>query len=370
MPSESKIQRFIPDYAIPPGITLLEILEAVGLSQADLAERAGRPKKTINEIVKAKAAITADTALQFERVLGVQASFWIGLEQNYRAALARAEERVRLAASVNWISNFPVKELISRGWIEDKDDKVDLLQEVLRFFGVASPEAWDGVWKEAHEANALRQSATRSRDFGGLAAWLRWGEIRGRERDCAQFNAMRFRQSLQKIRRFTREEINSAYKQTMQECASAGVAVVLVPELPKLGVYGATRWLSPEKALIQLSLHYKRDDQFWFSFFHEAAHILLHRKRGIFVEQAGLTENEEREADAFAANTLIPAEMYASFISKADYSKAAIARFSENAGISQSIVVGRLQHDRVIGFSEKNDLHVSLRWANVATKNR
>jgi len=79
---------YAPDYVSPPGETLQEILEERGMSQAELAERTGRPKKTINEIINAKAAITPETALQFERVLGVSASFWNNRERRYREALA------------------------------------------------------------------------------------------------------------------------------------------------------------------------------------------------------------------------------------------------------------------------------------------
>ncbi len=81
--------QYMPDYVSPPGKTLLETIEAIGMSQADLAERIGRPKKTINEIIKGKAAITQEIALQLERVLGIPASFWNNREHKYREALAR-----------------------------------------------------------------------------------------------------------------------------------------------------------------------------------------------------------------------------------------------------------------------------------------
>src|SRR5207247_11232757 len=87
---------YSPDYAVPPGDTLLEVIESLGITQAELAERTGRPTKTINEIGKGKAAITPETALQLERVLGVAASFWNNRAQTYQTALARAAERQRL----------------------------------------------------------------------------------------------------------------------------------------------------------------------------------------------------------------------------------------------------------------------------------
>ena len=94
--AEIKDSSFEPNYAVPPGETLRETLEFLGMTQAQLADRTGRPKKTINEIISGKAAITAETALQFERVLGVPASFWSNLERNYQETLARLKEEKEL----------------------------------------------------------------------------------------------------------------------------------------------------------------------------------------------------------------------------------------------------------------------------------
>ncbi|WP_194724100.1 helix-turn-helix domain-containing protein [Noviherbaspirillum malthae] len=357
---------FTPNYAIPPGDSLIELLEALGLSQADLAERTGRPKKTINEIAKGKAAITPETALQFERVLGVPSSYWNALEQNYRAALARIDERQRLSQHIDWLSGFPITEMIRRAWIKARNDKVELVEELLSFFGVASPDAWNDVWCRGKEATAFRKSPTHdSNELSLTATWLRRGELEGRKVNCAAFDATKFKTALAQIRPLTaHQDINTAIKTTIETCAAAGVAVVLVQEFPKLGVCGATRWLSSEKALIQLSLHYKRHDQLWFSFFHEAGHILLHGKRDIFVEQKKASNAlEEEEANQFAADLLIPPETYRTFVAGGDYSAVAIADFAKSLGIAPSIVVGRLQHDKVISFSERNEFRVRVDWA-------
>lgn len=357
---------FTPNYAIPPGESLVELLEAVGLSQADLAERTGRPKKTINEIAKGKAAITPETALQLERVLGVPSSYWNALEQNYRAALARLDEKQRLSQHVGWLSNFPIAEMVRREWLKARTDKVELVEELLSYFGVASPEAWNELWCRGKEATAFRKSPTHnSAELGLTATWLRQGELKGRDVKCEAFDATRFKVALAKIRLLTSDkDINGAINSTIEACSAAGVAVVLVPEFPKLGVCGATRWLSSEKALIQLSLHYKRDDQLWFSFFHEAGHILLHGKRDVFVEQKKASINiEEEEANKFAADFLIPTEPYSHFVSGGDYGQSSIADFAASLGIAPSIVVGRLQHDKVIGFNERNEFRVRVDWA-------
>jgi len=72
-----------PDYAVPPGWVLEEHLESRGHSTAELARRCGRPAKLISEIIAGKAPVDPTTALQLERVLGLEASIWLGIEARY-----------------------------------------------------------------------------------------------------------------------------------------------------------------------------------------------------------------------------------------------------------------------------------------------
>jgi HTH-type transcriptional regulator/antitoxin HigA len=359
---------FSPDYGSSPGTTLREVLERLGLSQSDLAERTGRPKKTINEIAQGKATITPETALQFERVLGIHASFWLNLERLYQAALARNDERERLPQYIPWLASFPVKELARRGWITPQDDRVELVREVLDFFGVTTPDAWNDVWSQVQRATALRQAKSRHVDFGAVAAWLRKGEIDGRTMRCESYDEQRFRESLEHLRRFTTHSSQRFCDEIQRRCASAGVAVVFVPELPRLRIFGAARWLSADKALIQLSFYYKREDQVWFSFFHEAAHILLHGRRDVFVDVGVIaTDKEEAEANRFAQDRLIPSQAYAAFIARGQFSASAVVSFAKQSGIAPGILVGRLQHDEKIGYNHLNHLRKPVKWEEQVT---
>ena len=154
-------------------------------------------------------------------------------------------------------------------------------------------------------------------------------------------------------------------------CAAAGVAVVVVPELPYTGISGCARWLSDMKALVGLTLRYKTDDQFWFTFFHELGHILLHSKKFDFVldnAADNLTDQvvdpqmqkAEEEANRFAADTLIPGEPFHRFIKANDFSNEAIHQFAEEQGIGPGIVVGRLQHEGLLSYHQGNALKQRL----------
>jgi len=357
---------YSPNYVSPPGETLAEVLEDRGMSQAELARRTGLAKKTINEIIKGKAPLTAGTALKLERVLGVPASFWNAREQRYREFLARQAERRSLEAQMKWARQFPVKTMMRLGWLPLTDDPVEQFENLLRFFGVASPTQWQAVWGHSPvTAAAFRTAQKYENDPFALAAWLRYGERQAQRMACAPYDKGKFTEALLRIRRLTAEMPPNWQDLTTQWCAEAGVAVVFTPQLPGTHISGATRWISPRCAVLQVSLRYKTDDQLWFSFFHEAAHILKHGKRQLFLEawEHPMGAQEEEEANRVAADLLIPPQAYRRFQPKGDhYSLSEIEAFAREIGIAAGIVVGRLQHDGKLPMNVGNKLKRRLRW--------
>ncbi len=351
-----------PDYVSAPGETLLETLETIGMSQAELAKRMGRPVKTINEIIQQKAAITAETALQLEQVLHIPASFWLKLEQHYRESLARLAEEQRLTSWIEWLKELPIREMMCRGWIPPCTNKSQQVLEVLKFFGVASPDAWQAIWES--KVIAYRKSTALESNFGAVTAWLRQGELEAQEVECAPYNAEAFHDVLISIRTLTVEPVNCFQKELVSLCAKAGVAVVFVQELANTRICGSTQWLTPMKALVQLSLRYKTDDQLWFTFFHEAGHILRHGKRQVFLEiDQKDREEKEDEANRFATNILINHIPWQRFITQGSYrTKAGIKEFAKEVGIAPGIVVGRLQHEKLLPYTHCNDLKRYLAW--------
>ena len=364
--SRTLVNEYIPDYVSPPGDTLLETIEDLGMSQAELARRTGRPIKTINEIIQGKAAITPETALQFERVLDIPAHFWNNREQQYREALARLEEQKQLTGWIPWLREIPLKTLIQRKLVPMCKEKPQQVFEALKFFGVASPDAWRELCQQQRkQVVAFRQSTAVKLDEGAIATWLREGELRARDIHCEPFDAHQFRQVLAEIRSLTADPPADLQDRLIELCAGAGVALVFVEELPRTGICGATQWVSPKKALIQLSLRYKRDDHLWFTLFHESGHVLLHGKRDIFLERARMTDgDQEDEANKFARDQLIPPAEWRRFTGSGLYqTHEDILAFADELGIAPGIVVGRLQHDRLILFSQFNDLKRRVGWA-------
>lgn len=354
-----KFPHFRPDYVIHPGETLAEALEERNMTQSELAQRMSRPKKTINEIINGKASITEETAIQLEKVLGVPAYFWLNLQTLYREAQARLEEHQRLESEVGFLKHFPIRDMINLKWIEKGKDQVDQLFLLLGFFGVSSPQAWEALTATYRASKAYKAKP------GALSAWLRKGEIEAAKVQTPLFHARTFRSILDDLRLMTKDVPSISIPRMIKLCASAGVAVVLVPELPGCPLSGATYWPNAQKAVIQLSLRYKWADQFWFTFFHEAAHVLQMKKNGILFD-GNQDPALEEEADVFASDHLIPPPAYAEFLQRhrgKHISQQNVLMFAQQIGIAAGCAVGRLQHDGIVPYSHMNGLRVRYEWA-------
>ena len=354
---------FQPDYAVPPGWVLEERLEANGISQAEFARRCGRSPKFISDIIAGKAPVEAKTALQFEKVLGVSANIWLGIEKRYRLHLMREAEAREAEASADWARSFPVNELVKRGVIRKLSSVGELVAELLAFFGVASIRAWQSKYGAANVA--YRHSPSFNSDESALAAWLRLAEIEAERQKSVDYDRAAFKLALESMRQLTCVEIPKSLADAQQLCKSAGVALVLVKPLPKARLSGAAWWLSPRKPVIALSARHKSDDHLWFSFFHEAAHIMLHSKRDVFVDGPnGDADAEEAEANEWAARFLLPQFAWKRFVATGEYrSGNAICSFAAEQGIAPGIIVGRLQHEKRLPWrSRLNRLKVRLEW--------
>ena len=348
-----------PDVAIPPGETLRETIEALGMTQVELAQRMDRPLKTINEIVKGKTAVTPETATQLERVLGAPARFWLRLEMDYQTTRARLKEQEALVAQTTLVAEFPYAEMAKLGWVEKVRDKTERVIQLCAFFGVAKLEQVRVV-----EQAAFRKSRKRKASPYALSAWMRRGEVEAQQMATPPFDRKGFMQALSLIRGLTQAPLAEATRGIRSLCAERGVAVAYVPHLKGTYANGATRWLG-DKALIQLSIRHRYEDVFWFTFFHECGHILKHGKKRQFIDLPGdPCSPAEDEADRFAQDALIPPRAYRSFCDVGSYSVAAVRRFAQDIQVCPAIVVGRLQHAGLLPRSHLNGLRRRLVWAN------
>ncbi len=337
--------KFIPDYAIHPGEILEETLEAQHISKTEFAERTGLTQKTVSLIIAGKNPVTAESALSFENVLGISADIWTNLDSDYRLFKARQRAQESLKEAVEWSKEFPLGELAKRGYIPKVKDAEEKAAALLKFFRVKSPDAW--MRRYGNMTVAFRKSAAFSSDYNSVVAWLRMAEVEAEKIQTYPYNRREFEAVLSEIRKITNQKPRYFEPKMKDYCRKAGLAVVFVSELPKTRLSGATQWLNPHKAMIALSLRHKTNDHFWFTFFHEAGHIIKHGKKDVYIDETDQRPTtEENDANMFATGYLIPESEYRKFITTNQrFSRKKVEEFARRIGVAPGIVVGRLQHD-------------------------
>lgn len=352
-----KKYKYQPDYAVLPGDTLREVMESLEMTQKELAVRTGLTVQTLIRIFKGEQPISYESANRLELATGVPARFWNNLEAQYQEQKAKLDERSRMAKDLKWLKTIPVKELQKRKYLSETNDKVQLLRETLGFYGVGSVDAWFELWEIP--AVAARRSPCFESQPGAASAWIRQGELQAQKSKCKPFDRAAFREALTRIRSLTKEKQEKFEPALKELCAETGVAVSLVQEMKKVPWNGATKWLSPQKAMILLSLRGKGEDKFWFSFFHEAGHVLHDNRKDILINDGSKDDPREVRADEFAAKFLVPPE-YDRRI-KGIQSKDDVLRLAEELDIAPSIVAGRFQF--ITGqWDHFRSLIRTLRW--------
>lgn len=366
---------YAPRKVAHPGEIVIDYLEFNEWSQRDLARRTGLTPKTISEICSGKASISPPTSLALEKVFGRPARFWLSLQQQYDEAAARRQVAERKTGWTDWASRFPLRDMRRYGYLGGARAKESDVDALLEFFGVSSPDSWDSVWQAL--TVSYRQTRKVRSTPEAISAWVRATELvaisAASKLEIQDFDEARLRASLNTLRAQTRRRADEIMPTVQSVCGAAGVIVVWVPELPLTGISGCARWLSTTKALVALTLRYKTDDQMWFTFFHEIGHVLLHKRTRSFVLDNAAEDlsdrvvdpqmqQEEDEANRFAADTLIPPDALHEFLKADDFGNDAIHSFAEEQGIGPGIIVGRLQRDGVLAPHQGNRLKQRLDW--------
>lgn len=351
-----------------PGDTILETIEYIKMSQAELGRRLGKTPSKVNDLISGKEPITVTTALQLEKVLGIDAKFWLSREMNYREKLTRLEQEEALEECKDWLKQQPVKELQYCGFIRANKQDTSMVTEFLQFYAVDTPTQWQSLYIDSYAKTSFRKSSKHAIALGSMAAWLRIGEIVAKSMTLTEFNKDNFRRALERILKLVEEHPEDYALQLQAMCMEVGVALVYTIGLPKAPISGAARWIGGQP-LIQMTDRYKTNDHFWFTFFHEAGHILLHGKKEVFIEDFEgyeLDIKKEEEANKFASDFLLPDDFINDLpksITEKDIRK--IARIYHT---HPAIVLGRLQKLNILHYSFGTEMKMRVNLASYLNK--
>lgn len=343
---------YIPQSYSHPGETLAEKLDELGMSTKEFSIRTGKPEKTIIAVMKGESSITPDMAVQFENVLRIPANFWLNYQKAFDEYNARVRRQEIIQESTNWARRFPISTLVQKNWIEKKKSIEEQTIQLLNFFSVSDAKAWENYYLNQQLKVAFRISLAHIKESYAISAWLRKGEIQAAELNLVEYSEKIFKESLPELKSLMAKHPENFFDQLQDICLKSGVKVVYTPCLPKAPINGATRWLN-DSPLIQLSARYQRNDIFWFTFFHEAGHILLHGKKDIFLEDIEYSDKDiqkEKEADNFAVKWTLSEEQEKEIIASFPLNEKKIVAFAKQFNTHPAMIVGRLRRKKIINF--------------------
>lgn len=332
----------IPAEVFSPGEYLNDELEARGWSQAEFADIIGRPAPVVSQIIRGKRAITPEIAKELSAALGTSAEVWMNLEAAYQLQMTEAPPP-RITRRARLRERCPIREMTSRGWINDSQN-VDVLDaNVRRFLGVNSLDDRQAV------AFAAKQTAYDRPLTNTQEVWLLRVKQLAETMAVANYSEARLSLAVEQMRGLLRSPDEARHVPRL--LAEAGVRFVVVEKLPGLKIDGVCFWLSRTKPVIGMSLTHDRIDNFWFVLRHEIEHVLNgDGKDGAIIDNelegapANISEQEQRANEA-AADFCVPRADMDDFMARKGplFTDDNIRRFARTLNVHPGLVAGQLR---------------------------
>lgn len=329
-----------------PGSYIKEEMEARGWIQRDLAFVLGCNEQQLNAILSGKRGISADMAKALGDAFDVPAEFFANLQQSYDMAQARnpyagVTERRKMQTV------FPVREMIQRSWIKSTDANL-LESQLARFFEMAS------VDEVPYIAHAAKKSRYVERDISpAQLAWLFRVRQIAHSLSVPAYSQQRLRSALPELEALLLAPEEARHvNRILTDC---GVRFILCEKLPKAEIDGVCFWIDGAP-VIGMSTQRDTIDNFWFVLRHEIEHVLNKDGQAEEIIDAVLTgesasgtssliPEQERRANAAAADFCAPAEKIDSFIARKNpfFSEKDVLAFARLNRRHPGLVVGQLR---------------------------
>ncbi|MBQ2621820.1 MAG: helix-turn-helix domain-containing protein [Thermoguttaceae bacterium] len=345
----SKYIKYEPQFAICPGETVRESIEALGLTQKEFAARLGISEKHLITLINGECALTNEMALKLEHATGTPARIWNSFESGYREQLTKIKMAQEIQEHSDWLKAMPFKVIADHLKIQIKDISEKYFS-LLRFFGVANYEAWE----KSRPVIAYRKGATFKdsslKQQCAIQTWLRLIELQAMKIDVPEYNKSQFKNAVEQIRTLTTLQPEEFIPQMESLCNQAGVIFILEKEIPGASVNGALRWIRQNKTpVICLNLRGKYNDIFWFTFFHEAGHLLVGKKELFIDTPEQYASEEEDKANLFATNILFPQQTLKELESLETEEQ--VKEFSDRINLHPGCVAGQMAYRKLIPYN-------------------
>lgn len=347
------MNEYYPQTVLHPCTTLNEKIEEIGMSRKEFALRTGKPEQTIIAVLKGESSITPEMAVLFENITKIPAHFWINKQARYNEFKAREKRKSAIEHAAEWTRSFPYAEMAKQNWVPATRKIEEKTINLFSYFAISSHLAWNSLYMDSKLKVAAYATLKHTHEPHAISAWLRQGEIQAEQIKVPEYNKKAFRENLSAIKNIMTNHPVDFFKQLQSLCLQAGVKVFYTPKLPKVPISGSTRWIK-DAPVIQLTARYKQNDRFWFTFFHEAGHILLHGKKYISLENIDFSEadsEKEKQAHEFAEKWTFTKKQEEEVLAAAPLNEEDIKAFAKKFNTHPAMIIGRLQHKELIPFS-------------------
>lgn len=334
--------------ATPPGATIKEQLNDRGMSQKEFAARMDMSEKHISRLINGDVQLTPEVAVRLEVVLGVPAKFWNNLEAIYREKLVKVEVENAMEVDEILAKQLPYREMAKFGWVPETRDSKEKVVNLRKYFEVVELSLLEN--NQITRIACRRLVVTKKSDFA-LLAWAQEAKIKSREVKTEPINIKELINIIPDIRLMTVMKPKDFCPKIKDMLAECGIALIFLPHLQGSFLQGAS-FMDGNKIVVGMTARGKDVDKFWFSLFHEFAHIIL----GHIGQINGTSDDDENDANEWSRDILIPVADFEKFVEKGSFSESSVRTFAKQQGIAPGIVVGRLQNEGFIKHSMMNDL--------------
>ena len=348
-----------------PGVVLQEKLNDSGMSRKELALRTSVTEKHICTIINGDKGISTAFARKLGYVFG-DASYWMNLQFEYDAYQLSVQEEnnisqreIDLLKTLHDIMSY----LVERGYLHNNCGDASKVMQLREFLQISDLTQ---IPKITYNAAYKAQLTTNIKvDPYVLFAWQRLCEKETQSIDVKKsIDKELLRNSIERIKKLMFGSINKGINEIQAILAECGIAFQVVKNFRGAPVQGFIKETANGRLILCLTIRGKRADRFWFTLFHEIAHILNGDYKTRFVDFDSVQGKAELIADQYAANTLIKPEMYHRFILSNDCTSwNRIRAFAEAVEVQPFIVLGRLQNDGYLEWTDYPDKVVRYEWA-------
>ena len=355
---ETKMSGLSREMIIHPGETLREVLEERNMSQQELALRTGMTPKHVSTVLNGEKNISVSFAKKLEYALSIDAEFWIGLQALYDRELldfnelhSISQEEINIFKSMKEAFCF----IVNNAFIPAIKQTEQNILELRKYLNVSNLTCIPSLVS----SGAFRIQTRTDYNPYILFAWQKICQslaannstpILPYDDQVKKLNSIC--QQIKELSLLPQEKFIPKLQELFSTC---GISFVLAPSFKGAPVQGFIKTNPEGKTIISLTFRQKRADVFWFTLFHEIAHFINGDSKQKFLDFESVENFRETKADTFSQNILIDKNAYQYFIRANDFSLKSINTFSKNQNILSSIIIGRLQKDKYLKWSDYSE---------------